>query len=290
MQIIPDSQKVRVVVGRAAVGTWFAKLLGVNSVPVNARAAAVAVSAGGGSCIKPFAIPDTWREGGQDALIPDQLEEDGENWTYDPSEDSYSPGNPDHPDFGTGYGSSTRDTPGLINDFGRPITVKLPDPLAPTPPLGPRQVRPFSTTGNPDPGHYQDVIEGCDPVEVRLGQPYPLLNDPTLPNRTQEGVDSLYDTDPSATWDDVTHTVRNSDYENWRNSPRIIKVGFFDPSQLGPAQTQVTLNNIGLVFIDSRFDQVNNAINGRFLYFATGTGDLNDPSFGTLVKRLRLVE
>lgn len=292
VEVVPDSQKVRVFVGRAAVGTWFARLLGVDSVPISARAAAVAVSAGGGNCVKPFAIPDTWNEATQDAS-GDQLEQDGEDWSYDPGQDTYEPGNPDQPAAGTGYGGNLRDGAGqYTSDFGRPLSLKLPDPLAPTPPLGPRQFRPFTTTNNTSAGHYGDVIKGCDPVTLRLGQQYQLLPpDPQVPAETQEGVDSLVSADPNAQWDDNTKSIRNSDpsFGSWRNSPRVIKVGFFDPSQLGPTQSTVTFNNLGLMFVES-FDLSTNSLNGRFLYFATGAGDLSNPDFGTLVKRLRLVE
>src|SRR5262249_37941860 len=49
-QIVRDSQLVRVLVRRQEVGTWFARLLGVESVPVSAIAAAKAEAAGGGGC------------------------------------------------------------------------------------------------------------------------------------------------------------------------------------------------------------------------------------------------
>ena len=291
VRVVPDSHKVRVVVGRAQVGTWFAKLLGVNSVPVNARAAAVAVPAGGGSCVKPIAVPDTWREGTQDPNN-DQLEQDGENWTYTPGQDTYDSGNPDVPAAGTGYGSNVRNDGQYTNDLGRPISLKLPDPTNPTPETGPRQFMPFSTTNNNNPTTYRNNIEGCDPNAVQLGQQYSLLNpDPQLPVATQEGVDSLISLDPNAQWDGNTNTVTNTDgqYGNWHNSPRVIKFGLFDPGQLGPGQTSVRLNNIGLMFLEG-YDPSTNTLSGRFLYFASGAGDLDDPSYGTLVKRLRLVE
>jgi hypothetical protein len=112
---------------------------------------------------------------------------------------------------------------------------------------------------------------------------------PEIPVATQQGVDSLIQTDPDAHWDDNTQTVRDSRYTNWRDSPRIIRMGFFDPGQLGPGQTTVRLNNLGLMFVEG-WDGSTNSLNGRFFFFATGIGDLNNPNFGTLTKRLRLVE
>lgn len=292
VQVVPDSQKVRVVVGRAAVGTWFARLIGVSSVPVRARAAAVAVAAGSGSCVKPFAVPDMWNDATGEDANGDHLEQDGENWSYTPGQDPYGIGNPDQPSTGTGYGSNVRDDGTYVNDLGRPISLQLPDPTSPTPNLGPRQFKPFSTSNSNDPADYLEDLEGCDENPVQLDQPYQLVNpDPQIPVATQRGVDSLIGADPNAQWDNNTNTVRNTDpqFGNWRNSPRVIKVGLFDPSQLGPTQTAVRFNNIGLMFLEG-FDAGTNTLSGRFLYFASGAGDLNNPAFGTLVRRLRLVE
>ncbi len=288
LEIIPDSQKVRVGVRRDSVGTWFAKLLGVSSVPVGASAAAVAVSAGGGSCVKPFAVPDTWLESGDDTN-GDQIEEDGENWSYTPGPDTYDPGNPDTPASGTGYGSNVRDLPAppYTNDYGRPLQLKLPDPSAVTPNLGPRQALPFTISGNPN--DYRDDFSGCAD-DVRLGTQYNLLPaNPQTPVETQQVVDSLVNTDSQAHWDPTDKTIEGSSFPDWRDSPRAIKFGLFDPSQLVPGQIDVRLNNIGLMFLEG-YDPTTNAILGRFLYYASGTGDPSNPAFGTLVKRLRLVE
>jgi hypothetical protein len=291
-EVVPDSQLVRVQVRREEVGTWFARLLGVNSVPISAVAAARAEAAGGGSCVKPFAIPDIWNDGNQD-ISGDHLEQDGEDWIYEPGQDTYNPGNPDTPATGTGYGSGLRDGVGpYTNDFGRPVSLRLPDPTAPTPPTGPRQFLPFSTNNSPDVNQYRNKIWGCDQTEMRLGTPYTVVpNTPEIPVATGEGIDSLIRSDQNAEWDDNTKTIRNSNAGNWRNSPRVIKVGFFDPSQLlaPPPMNFVTLNNIGLIFVES-WDPTLNAINGRFFYFASGAGELSTANTGTLVKRLRLVQ
>jgi hypothetical protein len=291
-EVVEDSQLVRVLVRRQEVGTWFARILGVTSVPVSAIAAAKAEAAGGGGCVKPFAIPDTWNDVNQD-LNGNHLEEDGEDWTYDPGQDTYNPGNPDQPTLGTGYGSSLRDGVGpYTNDFGRPISLRLPDPAATTPNRGPRQFVPFSPTNDrTDVNKYISHIESCD-ADVELGTPYNTMDDALpLPAATQQGIDSLIGADPTAVWDDNTHTIRNSNAGSWRNSPRVIKVGFFDPAQLPTSGVMgsVTLNNLGLLFIEN-WDPTLNALNGRFFYFASGAGDLSNANTGTLVKRLRLVQ
>src|SRR5690606_28861434 len=54
---------IRVTVRRPAVELGFARIFGINSLPVTARAAAVADPGNSTStCIKPFGIPDMWEE------------------------------------------------------------------------------------------------------------------------------------------------------------------------------------------------------------------------------------
>ena len=282
VQVVVDSQKVRVKVGRPKIGTWFARLLGVDSVAIGASAAAVAEHAGNGKCVKPFAVPDTWDEGAQDAN-GDNLENGGEVWSYTPGDDTYAPGNPDEPLTGSGYGSALRGT-----DYGRQVGLILPDGVIPI--TGPNQFRPFSadivTPYNA--AEYQQAIESCDQNDVNFTDSYPLLSAPPAAE-TQQGVDSLVSMDPGAHWDNLTQTIQGSSAPDWRASPRVVKIGLFDPGQLGPAQTQVVFNNLGMMFLEG-FDPATNTLTGRIFYFASGTDDPGDPLHGTLVKRLRLVE
>lgn len=294
-QVIPDSQKVRVTVERPQIGTWFARVLGVNVVPIGARAAARAMYAGTGKCVKPFAVPDIWNE--RDATQDpngNHLQDELEDWSYDPAVDDYQQGDPDSPDGGqTGYGSELRNNNGdYVNDSGRELVLTLPVPPAAvngSPPAapytGPLQFQPFSPAGSTDPADYRDAIEGCDPSEVGLGEPYPLMapSDP-LSQATKEGIDSLIRTDSLARWDSDEATIVDSRYSDWRSSPRTIKVGLFDPGQLG--QGSIEFNNFGLMFVEG-FSS--NRLSGRLFYFAPGDGD-PETGTGTLVKRVRLVE
>jgi putative Flp pilus-assembly TadE/G-like protein len=297
-QIISDSQKVRVTVQRPQVGTWFARILGVNAVPIGARAAAMATYAGTGKCVKPFAVPDTWNE--RDATQDpngNHLQDEGEDdWSYDPAVDDYQQGNPDSPNGGqTGYGSELRNDNGdYVNDSGRELVLTLPVPPAAgnggppvAPYTGPLQFQPFSPGGSTDPADYREAIEGCDPSQVSLGEPYPLMppSDP-LSDATKEGIDSLFSTDPDARWDSEKETITDSRYADWRNSPRTIKVGLFNPEQIGLGS--IEFNNFGLMFVEG-FDRTTNQLSGRLFYFAPGTGD-PEAGTGTLVKHVRLVE
>jgi hypothetical protein len=57
VEVIRDSAKVRVTVQRAAVSTWFARIFGVNSVPVGSMSAARSAPSGTAGGLKPFAVP-----------------------------------------------------------------------------------------------------------------------------------------------------------------------------------------------------------------------------------------
>jgi hypothetical protein len=287
-----DSQLVRVTVRRRAVGTWFARLLGVDSVPIGAHAAARAVRARNGNCVKPFAVPDMWDENSGDDANGNNLEDNGEKWS-ETGDDSYQAGNPDAPNGGqTGYGSGLRNSNGdYSNDFGRQVSLTLPDPANPTPYLGPNQFKPFLPSGGNDPGDYRDAIEDCDPSQVVLGDSYQLMNNPTgLAQTTADGINSLVNQDPNAHWNSQTETIDDSRFPDWRSSPRTIRIGLFDPRQIGPTQSSVTLNNMGLMFVEG-FDTGTNTLTGRMFYFVTGSGNPDeDAGVGTLVKMLRLVE
>ena len=118
---IPDSQKIRVRVRRAAVPTWFARIFGVGAVAVGARAAAVAdysdrnhlreadcragPVAGRRSCQRQ----QTW-----------ERYDPGETWLYNsaPLPDTYNPAHYAGDGTGTGLGSDLRNTYAYERDWG----------------------------------------------------------------------------------------------------------------------------------------------------------------------------
>ena len=123
---------VQVTVARASVATWFARIFGIRSVPIGARATAEAGQAATATCLAPLAVPDIWFEtstgpGGQDANS-DRAWDPTETWAYQPGNGDlyarYAPTNPS----ATGYGSAFRNATGILNDLGRPIIMKAQDP------------------------------------------------------------------------------------------------------------------------------------------------------------------
>ena len=229
--VIPDSEKVRAIVRRTNIPTFFGRVLGFAGIPVSAKAAAVAANAGAGKCIKPFAIPDWWADGDNDVDMAGNRIEDlgngqgknGERWGWTDGVDTYvrygSPtGTP------TGLGSSYRncitcyakgDTAQRVywDDYGRPIVLKKSDPNQT---VSPSFFQPWVLPGS-DPGakDYRENIVSCSGVEVNLNEEYTTdagADTSSYDNKpgnmigpTKQGMDSLISLDPNACWAEFPH-------------------------------------------------------------------------------------
>lgn len=303
--ITPATYRVRVRIRRPVVTTWFAKLFGKNSIPIAAWATAEASSAGGATCVRPFAVPDLWRETNRASDVNgNQVWEGTESWSYDPSNgdtyEAYNPSNPDSP-TATGYGSNSRNPTGTIDDYGTPMIIKEQNP---TEQLSSGYFFPFQIGNDPGANAYRNNITGCNPATTNVGVPMQIqTGDMTGP--THQGIDNLISQDPSATWvppvyvggalQPGTGVVTGSNQTNWIDSPRVIKIALFDPNQINSLKggsQNITFNNIALMFLEG-FQNVGGNPNkfpvvARFLYYAKGTG--GGPVTGPLVKVLRLVQ
>jgi hypothetical protein len=183
VQVIPDTQKVRVFIRRAGIATWFGSILHIPYAHVSVKAAAQAVNAGQGKCVKPFALPDIWKESSaaQDWVTTPQNQlpdigpkgktngggKDTEAWSFDAGSDSYiRVGDPTITDSTkwTGLGSTFRNpdtyfynNPGTYqntgtkyyDDYGRPVTIKTTDPNT-----------------SPAPGYFYPFVMGIDSSNI----------------------------------------------------------------------------------------------------------------------------
>jgi hypothetical protein len=322
IQSIPDEYKVRVWIRRAATSTWFGNLLGLDWVPIAAKAAARVAEAGNGRCIKPLVIPDLWNETTNDpAAKPNQPGQDvnnndawdvGEAWRYDPPTDTYAGFDPNAPNTltQTGYGSAWRDNngEGITGDYGRRLTMKAQNPQNAIDeaffymwrvPLANDSIN----TGKGE--TYRALITDttCTVAgEASIGTTYRVENGNAVgPNR--HAWEELISYDPGARWDPTVTdeagrqgAVVGSKYSDWRDSPRVVLIGIMDPQYVINAQgggaggLEFKFNNFALLFLEG-FDG-NGAqapLAGRFLYFAEGTGPTG-PLAGSLIKKLQLVE
>ena len=315
--VLPDSEKVRVIVRRPAVGTLFARVLGFFNVSIAAKAAAVAASAGGAGCLMPFAIPDAWDERspshtvklrGKDYpaydknnnRVEDGTDTDTEHWTFDAGVDRYSPFDPTASDpTQTGLGSAWRDGTGTTADFGRQVLLKPQSPQDGA--GGPSNFYLWGFDGDDagrgDEGGVFDRILHCDPRTVHLDTPGTEIIDTNLviPGNSvsiADPVQELIDRDPDAYWDESTHSIQGSNAADWRNSGRVVKIAVFNPAQLASLGNRqpIVFNNIALFFLETAPGTgPHDNVMGRFLYYASG-GPTSGPATGSLVKTLRLVE
>lgn len=267
------------------VGTWFARVFGVDAVDVVARATAEAVPAGAATCMKPFTVPDAWND----------LDGNGQYDTGEP----YDPAT-------TGYGSDFRNGVPSDNgidpvgttyekDFGRPLVIKEGDPKDAKKSLAASWYLPWDVPqvdGSPATGasRYRWNIANCNTSVVHLGEPY-MQETGRMRGPTRDGVAELVDKDPGARWDTAADSVVGSAYRPWKASPRVINIPLFDPAQyIDPGKDALEFNNITAFFLDrlSGDDVV-----GRFLVasgLGVGTDGTGGQTVGPDLKFVRLVE
>jgi hypothetical protein len=298
LNIIPDSQRVRAWIRRPGVSTFFGGLLRVPYGHVQAMATARVTQAGEAKCVKPLALPDIWHETNTAAqdLDGDRVWDDGEPWEFDPSTDRYARYDPDaSPEAQaeqTGYGSTWRDPSGVSKDWGREMTIKA---QRPGEAITSGWFYPWRIGDSQGAQDYKDNITGCNP-EAHLGEPYDVENG-NMVGPTIQAFGEVIGEDPGARWDpslnDGAGGVTGSAYGDWRNSPRVLPVALFDPTQIAGIQSggnlSLTFNNFALFFVEGFVGEgQQKPLRGRFLYYATGSGV--GPVTGPLTKILQLVE
>ena len=309
VEVLSTDRKVRVMVRREGLPTWFARILGVDQIDVSATAAAQAVEAGAARCLKPIALPDIWEDADQDD--GDNVWEVGEDWEYgtDPNDYYQRWDGPNDTDAATatGYGSNHRSD--RTADYGRPIQIKATDPNSEfnfepgiffpwrLPQDGAMEdcQRPGGGTNDEGAATYRKNICSCNRNPIDLDTDYEVQPG-NMVGPTYQGVSELIDEDPTVYWNEsVDGPVRpDPDAENGfvevgTASPRVIKVALFDPTQVTASGMQtIRFNNFALLFLE---DQPNPQapVNARFMYFAGGEGS-SGPTTGSLVRYLRLVE
>lgn len=244
--VVKDRRTVRVSVRKGAVATWFARIFGVNSAPVSARAAAHATRAPSTRCVKPFVPPDLWAE------TDDDSNENGEwdpweKWEYEPDEgDFYNPGGPGatstKPE--TGYGSSYR---GRSNDRGRKVMLTESSLNG----FANLWAMPDMAWGGDDIGGsaVRQNISGCNSSPVKLGTSYKLLSGMKT-GPIVHGITDLVLRDPTARWDEARGEVVGSSYADWMDSPRLVRVPLYDPSELYSKKDGVVFVKFAWVFLE----------------------------------------
>jgi Flp pilus assembly protein TadG len=219
----PVLERVRVRVERSTARgnpllPFIAPMIGITAVDVGAVAVAEVTPANAATCIKPWAVPDKWKEMQTPQWDPsDELamfEESGPN-----------KGNPlANPDIYKDWKQSDytgfqpeRQGP----DYGVQILLK---PGNPHQAINSSHFFPIALPGGSGGSWYEENIGGCWPGEAAIGEMVPV-EPGNMTGPTTQGVDTLLNKDRAASWDDAKKEVVSS----FHPSPRIVIIPVFDP-------------------------------------------------------------
>lgn len=233
------------------IPTLMGRLFGVDTVNIAATATAEAAPAGAETCVKPFTIPDRWKEN-QDPM-----------WTVNSTFDAYdSKGNP-LPNADVYYPPSdvvNYRGYNAANDSGLQLVLKSNNSSK----IAPSMYNPYDEPGSIGAADYSNDIAKCNPWVLDLTNG-PFLVPPENGNMvgpTKSGVDQLVAEDSGAYWDGG----RNADGTTWGCncvkksifpiSPRVVIIPLYDPQVYAAGQASgknaqlLIVNFIGF-FIDS---------------------------------------
>jgi Flp pilus assembly protein TadG len=231
VEFLPDStgevNRVRVTVARRAsrgnpLSTLIARYFGMSTADIVAIATAEASPANAMTCVKPFTIPDRWREVGSDApwtgdSVYDAFDNKGN--PLDPSQadvyiPAYYPGtttpNPDY----TGYNNVKNKGQRLVlragtgNDINTSFYYSL------------------SMTDDMGGSDYRWNIANCNHSIYSVGDA--LVQEPgAMEGPTIQGAEELVLRDPGAHWNTATSEVEGSAFGT--HSPRVFPIPLYDP-------------------------------------------------------------
>ncbi|MGI9038488.1 MAG: hypothetical protein ACR2GQ_06465, partial [Gemmatimonadota bacterium] len=227
-----------------AIGTFFARIFGVNTVNIAANATARASNAGGINCLLPLALPDRWTEGTGPGNDPNDFNPDKGD-AYIPWMDTSTEPPTINDETFTGYSA---------DDIGDEIVLKSNG----TSGLNPSWYYPWRPPGQSGGDDYRENVRDC----VNPGLSYSIghlaeAEPGNMVGPTKQGFGDLIDLDPQAVWNDNLDCVTDAEYSlssdgaNCRHSPRIRPIPMFDPTE-GPANgaKPFKFTNFAGVFVD----------------------------------------
>ncbi|HTM24161.1 MAG TPA: pilus assembly protein TadG-related protein [Vicinamibacterales bacterium] len=240
----PD--RVQVTVRRTAatgnpVSTLIAQYFGIATADISAVATAEASPANAMTCVKPFTIPDKWREVNSPPWMADssfdRYDKKGNLLAnpdvYVPAFDASGGANAGYTGYNTEANRGTRLV--LRAGSGNEIQPSFYFSLAMLDSMGGDDYRWNIANCNHSIYHWGDMLTQ-EPGDKQ---------GPTI-----DGITDLIARDPGAVWDDSTNTVKNSSFGD-RQSPRIFPIPLFDPDyydygkQTGRVASLKTANWIG---------------------------------------------
>ncbi|MFW6084335.1 MAG: pilus assembly protein TadG-related protein [Gemmatimonadota bacterium] len=229
------------------MGTFFARIFGVNSVDISTLAKAKASNAGGVNCLLPLTIPDRWAEGGGPGNDPDSFDPDKGD-TYVPWMDTST----DPPTYNdqsfTGY---------TDEDIGEQIAIKSNSGGGD---YNPSWYYPWRPPGQSGADDYRENVRGCVDTEIAYYIGQEVSTEPgNMVGPTNQGFSDLEALDPNAVWNEQLDCVTDSedalstDGSACRSSPRIRPIPMFDPTK-GPENgaSGFEFTNFAGIFVEGK--------------------------------------
>ena len=280
-----EPNRVRVTVRRTSargnpVSNLIAAYFGMATTDIGAVATAEASLANAATCVKPWAIPDKWRE----VQNPEWDESDdfdifGRNGQTPNGVPLSNPDvfiGPNSEDY-TGF-RSNRTGP----DYGRRLTLKHGNPNQA---ISASHFYPISLPGGEGGAWYEENIHSCWPGVLEIGQRVPI-EPGNMMGPTTSGTETLINRDYGATWNVSERRVVST----FSRSPRIIVIPAFDPDVYERGRThgnqEIVVSNL-LAFFIEHMD--GNDVVGRLVPF-TGLRRGNNQPQGAFLRNIRLVE
>jgi hypothetical protein len=197
------------------VSTFMASIFGTASVDVGATATAEAAPANAMTCVKPFMIPDKWKEM-QTAPwdVGDTFEMFDSKDVPLPNPDVYIPAS-NQRDY-TGYTTT--------NDAGKELVLRAGTGTNVQPSFYFSWKMPGDTGGD----FYRENIAMCNTATMRWGDV--IIQEPgNKSGPTIQGIEDLIARDPSAYWDTTCICVKGSNTGAGGTSPRVFPIPLYDP-------------------------------------------------------------
>lgn len=265
-----------------AVGTFFARVFGIDEVDIGADATAEATPAGGINCLLPVAVPDRWSE----AVVPgndpdDYNSEHGDEYIPWVAPDS------DPPIFNdpyTGYSEY---------DLGEQIELKSNTGGGGLNPSWYYPWRPPAQSGADD---YRTNINSCVDPSIAYSVGQTVETEPgNMAGPTMQGFKDLIDQDLTARWNDHMDCVVDAGHEgsreaeHCRHSPRIRPVPLFDPTEEpDPGNKPFKFTNFAGIFVE---EIQGKTVYARWIgYTGVKPADPGESTAGPLFKVIRLIE
>jgi hypothetical protein len=196
-----------------AIPTFLGGMFGVPTADIGASATAEASPANAETCVKPFTIPDKWREVTDPPWTPAS--------TFDLYDGKGKPlANPDvyiGPSDPTNYTGYNAD-----RDRGLEIVLKANNGNKITSSF----YNPYDLPGSVGANDYRNNIASCNSATLDVGQTVPPENG-NMVGPTAQGTQALIDQDPNAYWDTTCNCVKGSAFGG--RSPRIVIIPVYDP-------------------------------------------------------------